>query len=173
MDKKNILIFTILLILLIGVQLLFGCTLSPTDEESLKKFTQLQEKYGVNTAFSTNLTIMNDYTTDLAALRGSVTGSNAKIIEAELYSAQAFYYYNNTVYVSRGVDYQNINCNAKATKDTISSITIAKEKATQAIATMQTLSSDQLSKLRPNQLDDVKKYQIAINGISDYFEEKC
>jgi hypothetical protein len=173
MNQKKALLITLLVILFFSIQLMFGCTISPSDEDALKKFTQLQTKYGVTTAFSTNLAVMDNYTTDLAALRGKTTGSAAKIIEAELYSAQAFYYYNTTISLSREINYQNIVCSSKATKDTISSITMAKEKVDQAVNIIQSLNSEQLAKLRPNQLDNVKKYQASIDGIYGYFEEKC
>jgi hypothetical protein len=159
--------------LFVGMQLLFGCTTPQSEQDSLKKFTQLQKKYDVELSFSTNLAILNNYTTDLALLRGKSAGSAAKIMEAELYSAQAFYYYLNSVSLSKEIDYTNINCNQIETRDAISSIKTAKQNADFAVNSIQRLSANELTYLRANQLDTVKKYQTAISGINDYFEEKC
>jgi hypothetical protein len=166
--------FTVTLVLIALLFLgLFGCTSPQAEKDNLTKFTSLQQKYFVVAGYSSSLTTMNDYISALSLLRASSTGSSAKIIEAELYSAQAFYYLNKTMVDSAPIDYKQIKCNSTEVKNIISTINLASEYSAKAVIAINGLNADQQTALRTNQLQTVLGQQESINEIKKFFEEKC
>ncbi len=154
---------------------LFGCTaLDPNAEKkSLEQFSKLQKSYGVEENFSPVLGNMNDYITDLAVVAQSAPISTKKFIEAELYSAESFYYLNKALNESRIIDFANIKCSAKEVKSTRDMINLAasyNEKASTAVAT---LSESELKNLRANQSEIIAGIGAQIVPIKKYFDDKC
>jgi hypothetical protein len=165
----------IAVILTVFALLLFGCTaLDPNAEKkSLEQFSKLQTSYGVKENFSPVLGTMNDYVTDLSAIAGSAPMSTKKFIEAELYSAESFYYLNKAINESRTINYQNIKCSDKEVKSTREMINLASSYQTKAVSAISTLNDSELKNLRPNQAEIVNGIEAQITPIKDYFDKKC
>jgi hypothetical protein len=166
--KIPILIGT-LLILFIS---LFGCTIQG-EQQTLNQLQALQEKYFVKNNFSTTQATMNDYISGLAALRSKASGSTAKIIEAEEYSAQSFYYLNKALTTSARIDYLAVKCNSTEVQQTVGSAKLAIASSTKAINVIQALSQTDQQKLRANQLEAVKGYLDNATQIKQFFDDKC
>jgi hypothetical protein len=149
-----------------------GCTIQ-SDPQTLVSFVKLQSKYGVKEAFSSNLFTMNDYISELSALKTQSSIGLAKTITAEIYSAQAFYYLNKTLSESSQINYTSIKCSSKEVMSILSSVTLAKDNAENAITALGGLSDSEKKNLRVNQLDDVKNYAEQINQIYSFFSDKC
>ena len=169
MNKSKPIIFIALIVLL---ALIFGCT-TPGDEAVLAQFSKLQEKYSVGANFSTSQAVMNSYISALAELRGKSGGSAAKIIDAELYSAQTFYYYNKALAEQTAISYPNVVCSLKEVKSLMSDATLAANYAQKAVSTLSGLSDGEKSKLRVNQLDMMKNYQTQILLTKNFYDGKC
>ncbi|MFA5125727.1 MAG: hypothetical protein WC462_01865 [archaeon] len=169
MNKK--LIMTLVCIAL--VFLVIGCVAPQAEKQVVEKMNLLQQKYLIKENFSTNQAIMNNYINDLSLLKGQNLGGEGKIIEAELYSAQTFYYLNKALISSTSIDYKKFSCSSKEAKETISSINLAEEYQKKAVSSIQALSPDQKENLRANQLDTVKNYEQTISQIKSFFEQKC
>lgn len=171
MDKK----IQVLLIALVTLLMVFtlGCV-SPQDEQkNFDALTKIQENYLVKTGFSSNLATMSDYINDLSELKSKTSGSAGKVIEAELYSAQTFYYYNKALVESTSINYQNMSCSSTETKSTISSITIAGDYAAKATNALTGLFESEKAELRTNQLETIKNYADQISQIQKFFADKC
>ncbi len=169
--NKTIIPFAIIAISLV---LLFGCTApTQTDKEALSKFTLLQQKYFVVSGYSSSITTMNDYISELSLLRSKSGGESAKIIEAELYSAEAFYYLNKTIIDSAPIDSKLIKCSSNEVQGIISSITLASDYSAKAVTAINSLSAEAKNSLRVTQLQMVVGQQEEINQIKKFFEEKC
>ena len=169
MDRK--LIVAIVLIALIFLTL--GCVSPQAEKQAVEKMNLLQQKYLIKENFSTNQTTMNDYINELSMLKSQNLGGEGKIIEAELYSAQAFYYLNKALILSTSIDYQKLSCSSKEVKETISSINLAEEYQQKAVSLIQSLSGDQQKNLRTNQFETINNYEQTISQIKNFFEQKC
>jgi len=168
--------FSVLVISLILFSvLLFGCTaLDPNAEKkSLEQFSKLQKSYGVEDSFSPILGTMNDYITDLAVVASSAPAGTKKFIDAELFSASAFYYLNRALDESQLVDYQNLRCSAIEVKSTMELINMASTYQAKAVLAISTLTEGELKNLRLNQLGTVKGFDNQISQIKAFFDEKC
>jgi len=164
----------VVLVLTFSLMMLLGCTTPVmTDKESFSKLTQLQQKYFVVNGYSSNLTTMNDYISQLALLRAKSGGESAKVIETELYSAEAFYYLNKTIVDSAPLNSKQIKCSSNEVQNVISSITLAFDSSSKAVALINSLNSTQQSYLRVNQSEMILGQQEEINQIKKFFEEKC
>ncbi|VVB75390.1 Uncharacterised protein [uncultured archaeon] len=150
----------------------FGCT-AQSDDKSLAQFSALQAKYSVSENFSTSQATMNTYISALAELRGKSSGSPAKIIDAELYSAQAFYYFNKALAEQTAVSYPDVVCSLIEVKSLMSDASLASNYADKAVIAISGLSDLEKSKLRANQLDMMKNYQTQINQTKNFYEGKC
>jgi len=161
------------IVLMALILLMLGCVNPQSEKQAFEKMNLLQQKYLIKENFSTNQAIMNDYINELSLLKGQNPGEEGKIIEAELYSAQTFYYLNKALISSTSIDYQKLSCSAKEVKETISSINLAEEYQKKTVSSIQTLSEDQQKNLRTNQLETVKNYEQTISQIKSFFEQKC
>lgn len=103
--KKILLIIAVLI-------MLFGC-ISPTlNQATFSDLEEIQKEFGVTDFYSPNTIIMNDYINDLSELRVRSSLSLASVIDAEIYSSKAFYYYSLSNQVSRVISLNN--CNEKS-----------------------------------------------------------
>jgi|GEM_PF-1406359 len=161
------------LIAALSLILLFGCTTTQTDKEALFKFSLLQQKYFVSNGYSSNLTTMNDYVSELSLLAAKSGGESAKIIEAELYSAEAFYYLNKTIVQSVSIDSKQIKCSSNEVKEIITSVKLASDYSSKAVISISALTVDQQNSIRTNQSNLVLGQQEEIEQIKKFFEEKC
>jgi len=156
MNKKLLATFAVLLIF--AVASISGCTTSQNDPQALVKFEQLKIKYGIEQQFSPNISDMSGYLSDLSALRGKSAGSAAKIIDAELYSAQSFYYLSKALSESSQIDLTAAKCSASEIKNATTFAKLSSDTAAKATAAISSLSTEELKHMRTNQLDAVKEY---------------
>ncbi|MFA5931036.1 MAG: hypothetical protein WC821_01860 [archaeon] len=168
--KISALVFAVLALALLSIS---GCVTPVDEQKNFDALAKLQTTYLVKTGFSSNLSTMSDYINLLSELKSKTSGSAGKVIEAELYSAQTFYYYNKALVDSTSIDYQKMSCSSTATKSTISSITLANDYATKATTALSGLFENEKDKLRANQLETVKGYAEQITQIQKFFADKC
>jgi len=167
--RKSIAVFALLGML----ALMLGCTGLSSDKDSLSQLAALENKYGVKDSFSPNAETMNDYISSLSLLRGKSGGSAAKVLDAELYSAEAFYYLNNALAGSAMIDFQKMGCSSKEVRGAISSISLAENYYNKAIPAINALSGDEKNYLRQNQLETIQGYGSKITQIKAFFAQKC
>lgn len=153
------------------IVLLLGCTVQ-NDSQALGKFTALEQKYFVTNGYISNPERMNEYASALAELKAKTTGGPAKIIEAEVFSVNAFNYLNQTIIASTTITPQT-KCFSKEIMSAIKLINIANENATKAVSLIQNLSDAEKKSLRANQLETVQGYATQIAQIKTYFTTKC
>ena len=163
--------FAILLICIAGL-LLFGCTMQ-SDSESLKDFEELKIRFEMQKGFSPNLITMNDYLIELSALRAKSVGSAGKILDAEISSAQAYFYLASALNASNAIDYLSPKCSSKEVKTTQDFVFLSIKSANDAITKLSALSAQELSNLRENQLEAAKGYKERALEISDYLNQIC
>jgi hypothetical protein len=152
---------------------LFGCVSPQTEKDNLTKFTTLEQKYFVVSGYSSSLANMNDYISELSLLKAKTNGESGKVIEAELYSAQAFYYLNKTMIDSASINYKQIKCNSTEVKDLISTIKLASDYSAKSVTAVSALSAEQQNSIRPNQLLIAQGNQQSISEIKKFFDDKC
>ncbi len=161
----------------IALALLFlsfiGCTSSPNDLKYLDNLSKLQQKHGVSSAFSVNLATMNDYISEAAVLAGSASPASKKIIEAEIYSAQAFYYLNKALDDSQSLPYPIQSCTSKEFKSALSSASLSKDYIAKAVISISSLSDNDKAHLRAGQLEVVKGYEEKADALILGLKEKC
>jgi hypothetical protein len=167
--SKSFVAFALIAVLLLS----FGCTQTQSDKSAFDSFSTLKESYSAVDSLPTNNIKLNDYISDLAALSSKSGGSAARIIIAELYSAQTFYYLNTALSASTGLDMDNMSCSSKDIKSAIISINLASDYYSKAVTALGGLSDSEKSYLRPNQLDSVKGYGASISQIKAFFDKKC
>ena len=172
MDKRNY-AFGVLIAALIALAALGGCTAPQSDSASLQKLSALQESFGVKNAYSSNPAQMNDYISGLSELRAKSGGSSAKIIDAELSSAQAFYYLSLALGASNEIDYQSVSCNSKQVSSAVEYDKLALTASTRAISFVSLLSAEELKSMRANQLDMVKSYKASAEQIKSFIASSC
>ena len=179
LKKRSFLAKTVLFIAILALVFLLATNLPAlqfnkiSEEQSLQTMRLLIEKYSLEKTFSPNQLTIEAYLNELAVLNGKSTGSAAKIIEAEQFSAQAFYYLNQAMQNSTQINYTSFQCKSKETVETISSLKIAQEKVTAAEKAVQSLSDTQKKYLRENQSEMINNYSTQITLLKKYFDEKC
>jgi hypothetical protein len=167
--SKSIAVFALLALL----ALVMGCTSLSSDKDSFGQLAALQDKYGVKATFSPNVETMNDYISDLSLLRGKAGGSAAKVLDAELYSAQTFYYLGRALSASATIDFQKMGCSSKEIRGTVSSISLAENYYNKAVPAINALSNGETKYLRPSQLETIQGYGDKITQIKAFFAQKC
>ena len=156
--KKMIIILLILLVLSIG------CTGTKDDATVMFEFTKLKQDYGVNEAFSPDATVMNDYINDLSELRAESSVFVSKVLDAEINSAQSFYYLITAYESSREIDFFPSKCslqeirNSKNYLQTSKYIKLSIKRSSDATDLLASLNAAELEHLRSDQLLMVKQY---------------
>jgi len=168
MNAKILVILSVLLI-----ALAFGCLGVSNETETYDKLHALEQKYFVTQNYSSNLASMNDYINELVQLKSKTTGASGKVIEAEIYSAQTFYYLQKALVDSTAIDYQNILCSSSEVKATYASAKLAKSSSKNAINSLSGLSDKEKLNLRENQLSFVNGYIVQIDQIIKFFDDEC
>lgn len=159
---------------LLGVALLtLGCTQTISDKDAYSGLNALEVKYSAVDSLPTQNTQLNDYISALATLRSKSGGSAAKVIDAELFSAQAFYYQNNALLLAAGLDAQNMRCSSKDVKAAIAQIGLAQDSYSKAVAAINSLFGDESTHLRQGTLDAVNSYGDRIKQLKAFFDSKC
>ena len=171
--NSRIYAFAALILALLALTALSGCTTPQSDSASLQKLSALQESFGMKNAYSSNPAQMNDYISDLSALRAKAGGNAAKIIDAEISSAQAFYYLSLALGASNEIDYQNVNCNSKQVSSAVEYEKLALSASARAISLVSALGEEELKSMRANQLDMVKGYKASAEQIKSFIASSC
>jgi hypothetical protein len=153
--------------------LLIGCVSLPGSVNGTLEMKKLQEKYALFDGFSPNTAKMNDYISELSIISSNSSGETTSIVNAELYSAQTFYYLSKAMDSSKSINFNMIVCSSKEVKETRTFAKIALEKAGLAEKTISSLNGAQLAELRTNLLDTVKGYGESANKIIRFFDQKC
>lgn len=160
-------------VLALFVALLLGCAVSDPESKSLASFEKAQDKYGADISLPVSSSAINDYVTELSALRSRASGSAGKLIEAELYSAQSFLYLNKAIVASSSLDYSSVSCSAKSVRDIVSSLKLADSFQKKAVIALNSLSSSEKRQLRPNQTEEIASYGESILELTNFFDDKC
>lgn len=159
----------VLIISLILLVSLIGC-IGQTDPATESKLQNLKEKYGVGAAFIPNAQVMSSYNNELALLKAK---SNSRLVEAEFYSAQAFYYLMQATEEFSNVDFANDSCKVTNLIKAYNYSSLGKEAAGKAADAIKSLSVEEKEKLRQNQLEMVVVYNNASKEMYEGIKAKC
>jgi len=157
--KKLVIILAILLVLSLG------CTEIKDDATVMLGFTKLKQDYGVKEAFSPSTVIMNDYINDLSVLRTGSSRFISKTLDAELASAQSFYYLLLAYEESLKIDFFPNSCNLQEIRNSKSYLQTSKyldlsiKRSNDAAELLVSLNATELEHLRANQLLMIKQYK--------------
>ena len=158
-------------VLLLAFIFLLGCTFFGND--SLQEMDALEQKYFVKSSYSTSLSSMTDYISSLAELSKSAGVEGKKIIQAEIYLAESFVYQNKALIESTKVDYVNINCSLKETKDLINYIHLAEKSVNLAKESYSSLNESQRKNLRENYSNLLNGFEENILTMKNFMDKKC
>jgi len=170
--KKIIIILVVLLVLSLG------CTQTKDDGTVMLEFTKLKQEYGIKDSYSPDIDIMNNYINDLSELRAESSVFVSKVLDAEINSAQSFYYLLIAYETSQGIDSFPAQCsiqkvrNSKNYLETMKFISLSIQKSEDAADLLVSLSAQELDHLKSDQLLLVKQYaqsaenlEVELNGI--------
>ncbi|HNV00874.1 MAG TPA: hypothetical protein PKK60_00400 [archaeon] len=155
----------VIIFLLFGIFMLFGCTDSNSDA---KKINQLQEKYGLSTSFVPDEKIMLDYSNELIGLN---LASN--LADAELYSAQAFYQILVLTKQTMTLDMSKESCKSVSVIKTYQIAKLCETISQNAISKFDLLSSNEKELLRYGQKELVMEYLNTCKKIQDEMKTFC
>jgi len=169
----------IVIILLILLILSMGCTSVKDDGTVMLEFTKLKQEYKVKEAFSPNQVIMNDYINDLSELRAESSVFVSKVLDAELASAQSFYYLIVAYDTSREIDFFPSKCNLQEVRNSKSYLQTSKylklsiTKSNEASELLASLNAAELEHLRASQLLLVKQYAAQAQNLETDLAAIC
>ncbi|NMA44627.1 MAG: hypothetical protein GX950_02340 [Candidatus Diapherotrites archaeon] len=143
---KKFTIFSLILLIFT----LFGCINLTND---VQKINQLQEKYGMTTAFVPNEKILLDYTNELIELNLPST-----LADAELYSAQSFYQVLSLTRQLNSIDMLKENCKSIAVINAYQTTIVCENISQKALEKLNALNSNELQQLRSGQKETVQDY---------------
>ena len=109
-------------------------------------------------------TVMNDYINDLSELRAESSVFVSKVLDAEINSAQSFYYLITAYESSREIDFFPSKCslqeirNSKNYLQTSKYIKLSIKRSSDATDLLASLNAAELEHLRSDQLLMVKQY---------------
>jgi len=171
--KKLVIILAILLVLSLG------CTEIKDDATVMLGFTKLKQDYGVKEAFSPNIITMNDYINDLSVLRSESSIFVSKTLDAELASAQSFYYLLLAYEESSKVDFFPAKCslqeirNSKSYLQTSKYLNLSIKRSDVASELLVSLNATELEHLRANQLLIIKQYKEQSESLAGDLKGIC
>ena len=169
----------IIIILIILLVFSLGCTGTKDDGTVMLEFTKLKQDYSLKEAFSGEITTMNDYINDLGELRAQSSMFVSKTLDAELASAQSFYYLILAHEESLGIDFFPTPCNVQEIKNSKSYIKTTKflelsiQKSDESAELLSTLNAGELEQLRPNQLLMVRQFKEQAQNLSGELKGIC
>lgn len=141
--------------------ILFGCvnTSDPTNE-----ILEIQTEFGVKDAFSPDTEVMNLYINELELLKSQNFVFDS-VLENELSSAKAFYYFSKAIEQSKLIDYGNNHCNSQAYNQTINYLDLVVKESSK-VNTNEYL-------FRPNQAQIVQGINITAKEMVSFLVEIC
>ncbi len=161
----------LLVIFIASLFVLFGCTAeSPTTTNDLIK---LKQQYSVEEAFSPNLDIMNSYISELALLRSKSNFPLSSVIDAEMNSAQSFYYFTKALDESSAMQYTGSICNSLEYKNVLDYLDLAISYANKASSALTVVSPTEAYLLRENQAEIVSSYNSFSKEMKDSLLDLC
>ena len=163
-------VFELVVISLLLISL-SGCTF--LGDDSLQKMDALQQKYFVKSGYSSSVSSMTEYISSLSELNKSAGMEGKKIIQAEIYLAESFVYQNKALIESTKVDYVNINCSLKETKDLINYIHLAEKSVNLAKESYSSLNESQRKNLRENYSNLLNGFEENILTMKNFMDKKC
>jgi hypothetical protein len=171
MNKKPLAAFAVMLLL--AAVFVLGCNVPQNDPQAMVKFEELKIKYGIEHIFSPNASDMSSYISELSSLRGKSSLSAAKVIDAELYSAQGFYYLSKALSESSAIDYIAAKCSAPEIKNASSFARLSSEASAKAAAAISSLNAEELKHMRASQLEMVKEYATSADQLTAAIKQIC
>ncbi len=159
--KKTVAIITILLILLT-----FGCIETGTNDSA--RINHLKEKYSMQTAFSQNDEIMLAYINDLV-----LENMNSNLANAELYSAQSFYYVLMSMKQASNIQIISENCKSPYLIKSYQAAKLSESAAIKAIEKINSLSKNEQELLRVGQKEMIEEYLTVAQQIKTELKQAC
>lgn len=160
----------ILLVLVISM-FFFGCIAPTLEQATFNDFDDLKEKFGVYNAFSSNTIVMNDYINQLSLLRSRSSLNLASVIDAELYSAKAFYYFSLSNQSMRIITLNN--CNQKDKLDLQRYLNFTISNSEMALQKIDSLLFTDTVHLKINQRDVIEQIKISAQENLMQLDEVC
>ncbi len=171
MTKKVFVLITLVVLALFVLS--FGCTTSNLGSVSSQDLSLLQEKYGVKDNFSPNLGVMNNYVSELSVLRARSSLGITNVLEAELNSAQAFYYFQKAISESQLITTEKDFCSSKEFIDVKNYIELSLNYSNKAVNLISSFNLEELSLLRTDQLEIVSQLKSDALNIQSDLKKRC
>lgn len=174
LNKKNIVILVIMKIILILIVLVifsFGCISVNPNQASFEEFNSLKEKYGVENNFSPNTNLMNDYISELSDLKTRSSFNLSMVIDAELHSSKAFYYYS--ISNQRLSELNSSNCSLSKKNELITFLRLANKNAIIAKNKIDAILFIDLENIRENQSELMNEINVISNTIINEINFIC
>lgn len=153
------------------VLLLSGCIL--TNPDSTEQIIELQKKYFVENGFTTNQVIMSEYVSALAELKTNSSMDSMKLIEAEIFLAESFTYYNKALSASEKISFPVINCHAQETKEFTNFVDLATKSVSATEEIYLSINSSQKEKLRDNYFELLSEIKENVSLMKEFIQKKC
>jgi hypothetical protein len=166
MKKVIISVLAVLALLVIAS----GCVSLTPNQATLREFETLKQEYAP-TAFPTNTSVLSDYISELSVLRTRSSLSVANVVDAELNSANAFYYYNLALSEFNKINFSS--CDAKTVNQTKSFVALTKNHSENASTIIQIINSAEKAYLNPNQRELVEYYAQSAESIKTELQDGC
>ena len=160
----------LIVLLIIGLVSL-GCIAPTLNQASFAEFDSLKEKFGVTNAFSSNTIVMNDYINQLSLLRSRSSLNLASVLDAELYSANAFYYYSLSNQLMRVVTLNNCDQKDRIDLERYLNFTISNSQT--ALQKIDALLFTDTVNLKINQRDVIEQIKISASEDLIRLDEIC
>lgn len=158
--------------LLILLLTLFGCTTIQNPATS-NELIDLREQYSVQNVYSTDLDIMNSYITELSLLRARSTMPFANVVDAELFTAQSFYYFSKALEESSQINYSSNYCTSKVYKSSLMYLEISQNYSNKAISALSIVLPTDNHLLRKNNLELVSSFNSNAKELISSLKELC
>jgi hypothetical protein len=159
-----------IMIFLCAIFFLFGCTIG-TNGSTENEFYNLKQEFMVEESFNPNLSIMNSYINELSILRSNTDVGMSRILDFELASAKAFYYFSMGLERSSKINYFSNHCNSIEYRETMSYLNLAILNSNQAKNII--LLPNETPFLKTNQKELVNEINIFAKELLSSIRSTC
>lgn len=144
------------------------------DAAALQEFRAISGKHGMLEGFIPITTKMEDYMSDLSALRGKLSeGSAANIVDTELSSAKSYYYLLRAVQDSAEINAAYPECGGVAAKEARVFCNTSITEADYASSKITILSAEEKENLRENQLEIIQENKSLAQALKEQINAVC
>jgi hypothetical protein len=159
-----------IVIFLGAIFFLFGCTIG-TNGSTENEFYNLKQEFMVEESFNPNLNVMNSYINELSILRSKSDVSMVRVLDFELASAKAFYYFSKGLGQSSKINYFSDHCNSIDYRETISYLNLAVKNSNNAKEII--LLPNEIPFLRENQQNVINEINIFAKELLSSIRSTC